>query len=81
MCIAKKKNIRKIFINVLAQTCKDKKKRFIFNVPYVRFYLSNTNCVKNEPLLYHSGDALYQTLLVKTIFDTAPCFNNIDLFW
>lgn len=78
-CVLQKKNIRKRFINVLAQTCKDKKKGL--SLMYVRFYLLNTNYVKNEPLLYHSGDALYQTLLVKTIFDTAPCFNNIDLFW
>lgn len=31
------------------------------------------------PLVYHSGNALYYTLLVKTIFDTAPCFNDIGL--
>lgn len=78
MCIAKKKNIRKRFINVLAQTCKDKKKGL--SLMYVTFYLSNTNCVKNEPLLYHSGDALYQTLLVKTIFDTALASITLTYF-
>lgn len=78
MCIAKKKKDKEK-IYKCPRPVKIKKKGL--SLMYVRFYLLNTNCVKNEPLLYHSGDALYQTLLVKTIFDTAPCFNNIDLFW